>query len=147
TDDAAELGRKEPLAGVAVGGIGVADIFSDIGLDGMNIEPNRTCHIVKDLVLPGERSLLQDIHEPDEKKYYEQNNFTKTGPPECPEIDRVRIEKDDFHVEEDEEDGHKEVFDCHRRTGIADPLDAAFEVLELFGGPPLGAQEMGDPEH
>jgi hypothetical protein len=47
TYDAAQLSGEKSLARMPLGHIDDTDIFIDISLDGMYIEPYRTCHILK----------------------------------------------------------------------------------------------------
>ena len=47
------------------------------------------------------------------------------------EVHRPRIEKDDLHIEEHEQDGDQEILDTERRAGVPILLDPALEVVVL----------------
>src|SRR5438552_3188287 len=82
---------------------------------------------------PLERSFTPHVDEAEREHEDEDRHLDEPEEPERTECDRPRVEEDDFHVEDDEEDGGEIEFDgeaAPRRPARRVP---ALEVLELLG--------------
>lgn len=97
--------------------------------------------IVKLLLVPFQRAFAQYVVKTEQKHGHEDQHGEEAIRPHRPEIDRIGIKEDDFHVEEHEQDGGHEVFDRHRHAGIALRFDATFEILILFFAVPSRPQQ------
>src|SRR5690606_21045014 len=76
-------------------------------------------------------------------KAQEYQHFHQSEPAQGLEVHGPRIEKDDLHIEQDEEDGDEKVLHRKRCAGIARLLDAAFEAPILVLASPLRPEPCG----
>lgn len=89
------------------------------------------------LIFPFQSALAKDVVKSNEEKRNERHHREKPDSTEsvrATEINCPGIHKNNFHVEENEENGDEEIFDREWNPGIAFRLDTAFEYFEfLFG--------------
>jgi len=83
------------------------------------------------LFFPVQCTFFNDINEASEKEADKHHNGHESIPAQSPEINRVGIKENDFHIKQYEEDGNQKILDGHRLAGIPELLDTTFKYLKF----------------
>lgn len=96
----------------------------------------------RDLVFPVKRAFFKDVVKAAKKERHKKQHGIKAFLPQCPEVYRIRVKKDDFHIEEYKQDGYQKIFDSGGLPGIAHRRNTAFKRSQLVVGNALGTQQV-----
>jgi hypothetical protein len=96
------------------------------------------------VLFPIEYPLSDDVHKPYQQQSHKEDHLNESGKPQGLEVYCPGIQKDDFHIKEDKEDGCQEVLDGYWCTGISLRFYPTLEGLSLDGTLALGPYGMAD---
>ncbi len=94
-------------------------------------------------LFPLQRPLLKDVHQADEEHGHEGKHFEEAKEAEFFEVDGPGVHENDLHIEQNEEDGHEEIFYGKGAAGVANGRYATLKGVVLDAGLALGAEEVG----